>query len=62
MSNTVIKNNKFICINGKSTFNSRSNSKGLIRIGDLVAESNQFISNSNLIRKWDFCPKDVQLI
>ena len=58
ISNTVIWNNKFICIDGKSIFNSRLSSKGLIRIGDLVTESNQFISNSNL-RQWDFSPKDI---
>ena len=58
ISHTIIWNNKFICIDGKSIFNSRLNSKGLIRIGDLVTESNQFISNSNLWQ-WDFSPKDV---
>ena len=58
ISSTVIWNNKFICIDGKSIFNSRLSSKGLIRIGDLVTESNQFISNSNL-RQWDFSPKDI---
>ena len=35
--NTVIWNNKFICINGKSVFNQSLISKGLFRIGDLVS-------------------------
>ena len=38
ISNTIIWNNKFICINGKSVFNIRLASKGLIRIRDLVTE------------------------
>ena len=58
ISNTVIWNNKFTCINGKSVFNIRLASKGLIRIGDLVTEGNQFIIRCN-VRQWDFSPKDV---
>ena len=58
ISNTVIRNNKFICINGQSVFNIKLASKGLIRIGDLVTEGNQFIIRCNL-RQWDFSPKDV---
>ena len=58
ISNTVIWNNKFICINGKSVFNIKLASKGLIRIGDLVTEGNQFITRCNL-RQWYFSPKDV---
>ena len=56
--NTVIWNNKFICINGKSVFNQSLVSKGLFRIGDLVTENNQFIFQGNL-RQLDFSPKDV---
>ena len=58
ISNTVKWNNKFICINGKSVFNIRLANKGIIRIGDLVTEGNQFISQCNL-RQRDFSPKDV---
>ena len=58
ISNTVIWNNKFIFINGKSVFNIRLTSKGLIRIGDLVTEGKQFISQCN-VRQRDFSPKDV---
>ena len=58
ISNTVIWNNKFICINGKPVFNIRLASKGLIRIGDLVTEGNQFIIRCNVCQ-WDFSPKDV---
>ena len=46
ISNTIIWNNKFIYIDGKSIFSSRLNSKELIKIGDLVTESYQFISNT----------------
>ena len=58
ISNTVIWNNKFICIDGRSIFNLRLFNEGLIRIGDLLAESNQFIIKCNL-RQWDLSPKDV---
>ena len=44
ISNTVLWNNKFICINNKSVFNQSLVSKGIIKIGDLVTEKNQFIS------------------
>ena len=50
ISNTVLWNNKFICINNKSVFNQSLVSKGIIKIGDLVTEKNQFISQCNQSR------------
>lgn len=58
MSNTVIWNNKFICINNKSIFNQGLVIKGMIRVGDLVTENNQFIFQFNG-RCANFSPKDV---
>ena len=58
ISNTVLWNNKFICINNKSVFNQRLVSKGIIKIGDLVTEKNQFISQCNQSRV-NLSPKDI---
>ena len=41
ISNTVIWNKKFICVNDKSVFNHQIFNKGLIRVGDLITEGNQ---------------------
>ena len=58
ISNTVLWNNKFICINNKSVFNQSLVSKGIIKIGDLVTEKNQFISQCNQSRM-NLSPKDI---
>ena len=58
ISNTVLWNNKFICINNKSVFNQSLVSKGIIKIGDLVTEKNQFISQCNQSRV-NLSPKDI---
>ena len=58
ISNTVLWNNKFICINNKSVFNQSLVSKGIIKIGDLVTEKNQFISQCNQGRV-NLSPKDI---
>ena len=57
--NTVIWNNEYICIDGKSVFNPRLAGKGILRVGDLITESNQLITKCNLVRQWEFSPKDV---
>ena len=58
ISETVIWNNRFICIHGKSLYNKRLVSKGIIRIGDLISEENRFITTGNL-NESDFSPLDV---
>ncbi|XP_068704462.1 uncharacterized protein [Montipora foliosa] len=58
ISNTVLWNNKFICINNKSVLNQSLVSKGKIKIGDLVTEKNQFISQCNQSRV-NLSPKDI---
>lgn len=47
ISETVIWNNRFICIPVKSVYNKHLVSKGIIGNGDLKAE-NWFITNNNL--------------
>ena len=58
ISNSVIWNNKFICINGKSVFNCHLFDKGLIRVGDMVTERNQLVFKCNPLQM-DFSPRDV---
>ena len=58
ISETVIWNNRFICIHGKSLYNKRLVSKGIIRIGDFISEENRFITTGNL-NESDFSPLDV---
>lgn len=58
ISNSVIWNNKFICINGKSVFNRHLFDKGLIRVGDMVTERNQLVFKCNPCQM-DFSPRDV---
>ena len=58
ISNTVLWNNKFICINNKSVFNQSLVSKGIVKIGDLVTKKNQFIFQCD--QSWvNFSPKDI---
>ena len=52
ISNTAIWKNKFICANNKSVFNRQLFNKGLIRVGDLITERNQYISRSNLLKSF----------
>ena len=47
IANTVIWNNKFICVNGKSVFNNTLVRRGIIRVCDLVTEQNRFITTGN---------------
>ena len=58
ISETVIWNNRFICIHGKSLYNKRLVGKGIIRIGDLISEENRLITTGNL-NESDFSPLDV---
>ena len=58
ISNTVLWNKKFICINNKSVFNQSLVSKGIVKIDDLVTEKNQFIVQCNQSQVI-FSPKDI---
>jgi len=41
---TIIWNNKFICIDGKPVFYKTLAEKGILRIGDLISENNELIT------------------
>ena len=58
ISETVIWNNRFICIHGKSIYNKHLVSKGITRIRDLISEENQFITTGNL-NEFNFSLLDV---
>ena len=58
ISETVIWNNRFICIHGKSAYNKHLVSKGIIGIGNLISEENRFITTGN-VNEFDFSPLDV---
>ena len=58
ISNTVLWNNKFICVKNKSVFNQSLVSKGIVTIGHLVTEKNQFIFQCNQSQV-NFSPKDI---
>ena len=54
----VLWNNKFVCINGKTVYNNRLVNKGIIRIGDLIAENNELITKCKL-RELNVSPLDA---
>ena len=48
VSNIILWNNKLICIDGKSFYFKTLQEKGILRLGDLLDESNDFIIKSKL--------------
>ena len=55
LSRIILWNNKFICINGKSVYNSRLANAGIIRLGDLITENNDLVTNSR-VRELNMSP------
>ena len=47
LSKAIVWNNKFICIGGKSVYFKNLSEKGILRIGDLISDNNEFIVKSN---------------
>ena len=47
LANSILWNNKFICIGGKSVYIRNLAEKGIIRIGDLIADTNELIIKNN---------------
>ena len=43
----TVWNNKFICIGGKSVYFKNLAEKGILQIGDLISDNNEFIVKSN---------------
>ena len=55
LTNTVIWNNKFICINGMSIYNRRLTNKGIIKLGVIMSQNNKPITEQRL-RELDISP------
>ena len=55
---TIIWNNKFICIDGKTVFFKSLAEKGIFRIGNLISDKNGFITRCGL-RDLHLTPLDV---
>ena len=47
LSKAIVWNNKFICIGGKSVYFRNLAKKGILRMGDLISDNNEFIVKSN---------------
>ena len=45
ISKIILWNNCYILIGGKTVFNKRLVDKGIVRIGDLIAENNEIITS-----------------
>ena len=58
VSNIILWNNKLICIDGKSFYFKTLQEKGILRLGDLLDESNEFIIKSKL-RELDISPLEA---
>ena len=55
---TVIWNNKFICIQGKSVFCEKLFGKGIITLEDLTSEGNGVITDFQILASASFTPKE----
>ena len=56
--NTVIWNNKFICIQGKSVFCEELFKKGIITLKDLMTDGNDVITGFQIMASASFTPKE----
>ena len=56
--NTVIWNNKFICIQGKSAFCEALFKKGIITLEDLTTDGNDVITGLQIMASASFTPKE----
>ena len=56
--NTVIWNNKFICIQGKSVFCEALFKKGIITLEDLTTDGNDVITGFQIMASASFTPKE----
>ena len=60
ISKAIVWNNKFICIGGKSVYFKNLAEKGILRIGDLISDNNEFIVKSNYkLRELNTSPLDI---
>ena len=56
---TIIWNNNFICIDGKSVFFKTLAEKGILRIGDLISENNELITKCKERDELNLTPLDL---
>ena len=59
INNTVVWNNKFICIQGKSVFCGALFKKGIITLQDLTTEENGFINGFQILASASLTPKET---
>ena len=60
LSKAIVWNNKFICIGGKSLYFRNLAEKGILRMGDLISDNNEFIVKSNRrFRELNISPLDI---
>ena len=60
LSKAIVWNNKFICIGGKSVYFRNLAEKGILRMGDLISDNNEFIVKSNYkLRELNISPLDI---
>ena len=60
LSKAIVWNNKFICIGGKSVYFRNLAEKGILRMGDLISDKNEFIVKSNYkLRELNISPVDI---
>lgn len=60
LSKAIVWNNKFISIGGKSVYFKNLTEKGILRIGDLISDNNEFIVKSNYkLRELNTSPLDI---
>ena len=59
LSKAIVWNNKFICVGGRSVYFGNLAGKGILRMGDLISDNNQFIVKSNhKLRELNISPLD----
>ena len=59
LSKAIVWNNKFICVGGRSVYFRNLSEKGILRMGDLISDNNQFIAKSNhTLRELNISPLD----
>ena len=57
ISKIILWNNCYILIGGKTVFNKRLVDKGIVRIGDLIAENNEIVTSK--LRELNLSPLDA---
>ena len=60
LSKAIVWNNKFICIGGKSVYFKNLAEQGILRMGGLISDNNEFIVKSNhRLRELNISPLDI---